>query len=148
MTTKHELTVKEAESWAAFEELLERVPEERRETPALEAGWSVKDVLWHMAYWWDDFGRAADRGWTDDEDDETDDVNAREQARSRALPYVEVEAELEDARARLLERWADVEEGDEKAFEWFVTETVEHYEEHVPQLRAIAEDPHVKARGA
>ena len=147
MATKGELTAKEAEAWAEFEELIAAVPEERLETPALEAGWSVKDVLWHVAYWWDDFGRAARSSWADDEE-ETDDVNAREQVRSRKLPYVEVRAELEDSRARLLETWARVADGDEQGFEWFSSESIEHYEEHVPQLRSIIDDPNVKQRGA
>jgi hypothetical protein len=145
--TKEELTAREAEAWSAFERLVAAVPEERLETPAFDGGWSVKDVLWHVAYWWDDFVRASRAGWADDEE-ETDDVNAREQARSRELPFVEVRAELDDARARLLEAWAAVDGTDERGAEWFVSETVEHYEEHEPQIRSLVDDPGVKARGA
>jgi DinB superfamily len=147
VTTKDELTAKEAEAWAGFEELLASVPEERLETPAFDGGWSVKDVLWHVAYWWDDMTRAAQNAWADD-GEETDDVNGREQAKSRVLPYVEVRAELDDARARLLEIWASVGADDEEGKAFFVSETIEHYEEHVPQLRSLVEDPNVKARGA
>jgi uncharacterized protein (TIGR03083 family) len=147
MTTKDELTAKEAQDWAVFEELLGAVPEERLETPALDGGWSVKDVLWHVAYWWDDLGRAAANDWADD-GEETDDVNAREQATSRTLPYVEVRAELDDARARLLETWASVADDDEEGKAYFVSETIEHYEEHIPQLRSLVDDPNVTTRGA
>ncbi|GIU98245.1 MAG: hypothetical protein KatS3mg013_2048 [Actinomycetota bacterium] len=144
--TKDELTRREAEAWAAFEELVGRVPEERLETPALAGGWSVKDVLWHVAYWWGEFVRSAERNWADDEQ-ATDDVNAREQARSRAMPFVEVRAEVDEARARLLEAWSRVDGSDAAGLEAFSAETVEHYEDHVPQLRALVEDPGVKARG-
>jgi uncharacterized protein (TIGR03083 family) len=147
VATKDELTAKEERDWAEFEELLRAVSEERLETPALDGGWSVKDVLWHVAYWWDDLGRAAANGWADD-DEETDDVNAREQAKSRALPYVEVRAELDDARERLLRTWAAVEDDDEEGKAYFISETIEHYEEHIPQLRSLVGDPGVRARGA
>ena len=40
------------ERWAEFAALVERVPEDRREEPSLNAdGWSVKDLLWHMRCW-------------------------------------------------------------------------------------------------
>ena len=147
MPTKDELTAKESQAWTAFEELLAVVPEERLETPAFDGGWSVKDVLWHVAYWWDDMTRAAQDAWADD-GEETDDVNGRQQAKSRRLPYVEVRAELDDARARLLDTWATVADDDEEGKAFFVSETIEHYEEHEPQIRSLVDDPRVKARGA
>ena len=66
----------------------------------------------------------------------------------RKLPFVEVRAELDDARARLLETWATVAADDEEGKAFFVSETIEHYEEHEPQLRSLVEHPNVKARGA
>jgi hypothetical protein len=146
MPTKDELTANEAKAWAGFEELLAAVPEERLETPAFDGGWSVKDVLWHVAYWWDDMTRAAASGWADD-GEETDDVNGREQVKSRVLPFVEVRAELDDARERLLTTWAAVAEDDEEGKAFFVSETIEHYDEHEPQLRSLVDDPTVRARG-
>lgn len=149
MTTKDELTATEAEAWAAFETLLASVPEERLETPAFDGGWSVKDVLWHIAFWWDDLKKGLERNWVDEADeDDTDEVNAREQAASRVLPYVEVRAELDDARIRLLETWGRIPGDDERGAEVFLSETIEHYEEHEPQIRSLVDDPHVKARGA
>ena len=83
MPTKDELTAKEAEAWAGFEELLAAVPEERLETPAFDGGWSVKDVLWHVAYWWDDMTRAANSGWADDGEDHTDSRHDPDSRRTR-----------------------------------------------------------------
>lgn len=146
MSTKEQVTEREAAAWARLEALVAAVPEERRETPALEGGWSVKDVLWHIAYWWGDVVRAANEGWNDPEG-VTDDVNARELNRSRALPWVEVAAAVEEARERLLAAWAGAEATDE-AIEYFESETTSHYDEHGAQLEAFAADPNIKARGA
>ena len=51
MSTKEQVTEREAAAWARLETLVAAVPEERRETPALEGGWSVKDVLAHVTTW-------------------------------------------------------------------------------------------------
>lgn len=147
MTTKDEATRAEADAWAELEAAVAAVPEERLETPALDGGWSVKDALWHVAYWWDDFVRASRDHWAEDPS-ETDDVNEREFHRSRVLPWVEVRAQVDEARARMLEVWAQVAEDDAEGLEWFVEETIDHYPEHLPQIRALADDPSVKAKGA
>ena len=146
MTTKQDVTRREAEAWGRFQDAVNAVPEERRETPALEAGWSAKDVVWHVAFWWRDVIRASREGWREDEAS-TDDVNLREQQRSRSLPMVEVLAEVDDVRRQLVAAWAEAEATDE-AIEYFTSETIEHYEEHQAPLLAFAADPNVRSRGA
>src|SRR5438093_8606040 len=42
---------REAEAWAAFEAAIARVPADRREADGVVPGWSVKDLVWHCAYW-------------------------------------------------------------------------------------------------
>ena len=145
--TKEELTAREAGAWAEFETLLAAVPEERLETPALDGGWSVKDVLWHVAFWWDDLVRASGEEWRELEGD-TDAINERELGRSRAEPFAEVRAKADESRSQMLGMWASLGEITPEIEEWFVVETVEHYAEHLPQIRTMAEDPTVKARGA
>ena len=147
MTTKEDAARREAEDWADLEALVAAVPEERLETPALDGGWSVKDVLWHVAFWWEDFVRASREDWAEAQG-ETDDVNEREFQRSRALPWIEVRAMVDEARAHLLDAWAAVAEDDAAGIGWFVEETTDHYPEHVPQVRALLDDPGIKARGA
>ena len=144
---KDETTRREAEAWAEVEAAVTAIAEERLETPALDGGWSVKDVLWRTAYWWNDFVRAAADGWSEDPSG-TDDVNDREFRRSRALPYVEVRAMVDEARERMLEVWSNVAEDDGDGVSWFVEETIDHYTDHLPQIRSLAENPNLKARGA
>ena len=132
----------EARAYEAFRSAVEAVPRERFEETVLPDGWTVKDVLWHVAYWWRDgartFGAIADgthRGFDDDE--ETDVTNARVLDESRSRSLREVEDEVAEARAALLAAFDPVSD-DELAIELFRSETIEHYEEHLPALRTLA----------
>jgi len=52
MDRKEELLRIERERWIAFSDLVGRVPSDRFEEPTLNSdGWSLKDLLWHMASW-------------------------------------------------------------------------------------------------
>ena len=136
------VTTREAEAWAAFYRLVEAVPAAQREEPVLRDGWSVKDVLWHVAYWWSDLAPSLDRMRTGEESsehhDDTDTRNAAALAEGRTRTLAEVEGEVVRSRDALLAAWASAPE-DPRAEETFVSETIEHYEEHEPQLRALLE---------
>ena len=56
-----ELTAREAGAWASFEVAVSAVPRDRRSEPSLPDGWSVKDVLWHVAFWWDECAATLER---------------------------------------------------------------------------------------
>ncbi len=132
----------EAAAYAEFRAAVDAVPRERREEAVLPEGWTVKDVLWHVAYWWRDGARtfeALAAGIRDDDewsDDETDAANARvlEESRSRSLDAVE--AEVDAARAALLEAFGRVAD-DSSAVEAFRSETIEHYDEHLEAVRTL-----------
>lgn len=140
-----ELLAREARAYAAFEEAVAAVPAERREEPSLPEGWSVKDVLWHVAYWWRDGEesfRAIRAGTHVDEEwpaEKTDAVNARVLAESQGMSAADVEAGLVAARAGMLEAFAPV-AGDPVADELFSSETIEHYEDHLAGLRGLGTD--------
>lgn len=52
---EQELGARERAAWAAFREAVDAIEPARRETPGVNVeGWTVKDVLWHVAHWWDD----------------------------------------------------------------------------------------------
>jgi hypothetical protein len=143
MTDREALTAAEAEAYAAFEAAMAIVPRDRREEPVLSDEWSVKDVLWHVAHWWNDGAESYEamragtfRDWPSS-DEETDTTNARALAEGRAMSLEEVEAGAARIRERMLAAWRLVPER-EDATENFVSETVEHYEEHLPALRAYA----------
>ena len=138
-----ELLAREARAYAAFEEVVAGVPLERWGEQVLTDDWSVKDVLWHVAFWWHDgvqsFGEMRAGTYTDEEwtAEQTDATNARVLAESRSMTATDVEAGLGAARAALLEAFAPL-AGDPVADELFVSETIEHYEEHLPALRGLA----------
>ena len=142
MADRDEATRREAEAWRAFEAVLAAVPTERRETPDLDGGRSVKDVLWHVGYWWEDFTRFAQSGDWSDDDEPTDDVNAREQEVSRAMSWNQVRMTVHERREAMLSTWQSAPDADDRLLAPFLSETVEHYEEHLPQLRELltAED--------
>jgi hypothetical protein len=142
MSDRAALTAAEADAWAAFEAAIEVVPRNRREEPVLSNGWSAKDVLWHVAHWWSEGAEAYEamragtfRTWPSS-DEETDATNARTLAEGRAMSLTEVESGAARIRERMLAAWRLV-PGREDATENFVSETVEHYEEHLPALRAF-----------
>jgi hypothetical protein len=146
MSDREDLTRREAAGWDELRAVVDAMTPEQREAPtATDEGWSVKDVLWHVAFWWDDLSRMleelADRGsFTEASEDDavTDAVNAQTLEISRSMRLAEVEAGVERARLRLLRAWAALPEVGEDAAQWFVWETVEHYEEHLPHVRRAA----------
>jgi hypothetical protein len=137
-----DLLAREARAYAAFEEAVAAVPSGRREEPIPPDDWSVKDVLWHVAYWWRDGERSfrAMRAGTYVEEDwskeRTDATNSQVLAESRSMPAADVEAGVATARAGLLEAFTPV-AGDPAADELFESETIEHYEEHLPAVRGL-----------
>jgi hypothetical protein len=109
-------------------------------------GWSTKDLLWHIAHWWGDLARMLDeiRAGTfsepPEDDQATDEENARVLEEGRGMSLAEVELGLADARDRMLAAWTSMPETSEAAERWFVWETIEHYEEHEADLRRFVEE--------
>ena len=139
MATHEELTAREVEAWEEFRAAVDAIPAERRESPILTDGWSVKDVLWHIVYWWEDLTpeyASIRSGVPRVENDDTDTTNARVLDEGRERSLADVEAAVVRSREGMLATWADAPEGP-RAVEWFIGETIEHYEEHLPWLRAV-----------
>ncbi|HEU4355862.1 MAG TPA: maleylpyruvate isomerase N-terminal domain-containing protein [Actinomycetota bacterium] len=142
---KETLSAREAEAWAAFRDAVGEIDPDRRETPGVNVeGWTVKDVLWHVAHWWNDLVGTLDamRGGTyvepPDDDAATNAENSRVLGESRRMTLADVERGLSEARARVLAAWAALPEVDAAAEREFVWETIDHYEEHLPDLRGFA----------
>jgi hypothetical protein len=140
MATHEELTLREAAAWDEFRAAVDAIPEDRRESPILTEGWSVKDVLWHVAFWWEDLAptyAALRAAFQRLDDGDTDTTNARVLDEGREMTLAEVESRVARSREGMLAAWADAPD-DPTAEETFVSETIEHYEEHLPWLRAVA----------
>lgn len=147
MGRREELLRAEAERWAAFEAALDAVPEDRLETPGLNAeGWAVRDLMWHVAFWCSDAARALadiaegrfDRAAEPYGSEEVDRMNDREFEHSRGMRADEVRAELHRSRSAMLERFGAVDEITADADEWFEESGPLHYAQHVRELRAWA----------
>jgi hypothetical protein len=131
---------REAAAWEVFNDALGRIPRERWEEPGVLPGWTVKDLLWHVAGWLrtcaeDLEAMAAGRFVEDDDaDDATDVRNAELAAEARDLSVEAVWSGVLEARELVLRRWAELPEVDSFAAEELASESYEHYEEHVPDL--------------
>jgi uncharacterized damage-inducible protein DinB len=133
---------RESESWTAFETALERIPRERWDGSEVVPGWTVKELLWHMAGWLDKcsgnlerFGRGEGEAPTDRTVDERNDELAAE---ARAMTVDAVHEGLLSARARVRRRWEALPAVDRRAIEELADETYEHYDEHREDLQRLA----------
>ena len=143
---RDELSQREASAWADFQAAVGRLAPEERQLPGVnDEGWSVRDALWHVAHWLDDLARMLEEmragTFVDDEgsDEETDAENAQVLSESRGMTLADVEDGLDAAHQRMLAAWAGLPEVTEVAEKWFVWETIEHYEEHLPEVAGLAD---------
>lgn len=145
MGRREELLHAEELGWRSLNELIEGLSEEQLERPGLTPdGWSVKDLMWHIACWSADCVRALDQmragtftGRTFEEDVET--VNRRFFEASRNLDLRTVRAEWYASRTLMVERFAAFEPLTPDADERFDESGPLHYAEHLPDLRAWVE---------
>jgi DinB superfamily len=146
----------ERESWRPFE-TLSQLSDEQLERP-LEAahGWSGRDLMGHILVWQEAALASAkelavnetsptkerlDAEW--DVPGAGDRMNAEYLERFRAMPIADVRARFREVAGELRgyltvvpeARW--IKHADHQ--NWFFGETTEHYEEHLPELRAILE---------
>jgi hypothetical protein len=144
MDRQTDLSHQEAERWLEFEAAMEAVPRERWDDPGAVPGWTLKAIVRHVAGWLEDLVTHLEEmrdGTFVDPNESDEEINARnagfaEQAVS--MDADEVWNGLLAARAAALALWAELTTIDAAAVEWFVGETTEHYEEHLPDVRRVA----------
>ena len=138
MGRKEELLGIERERWVAFSELVDRVPADRSEEPILDPdGWSVKDLLWHMASWNREAARALEQvrlGTYEDGDWGTEEKNERFLIEGRATDLATVRVEWLGSRERVLAEMAAAPEVTASVEEWFSESAYKHIEDHAPEL--------------
>lgn len=153
---KNELIEKIAQSREDFLELLDPFSEEEMLAPSLPNGWSIKDVLVHLMLWEAELikllfqahqGRVPQTALISNEPDET--VNARWYAahKDRDLEQALKDFDLiRDQTIRRVEVFSDTDLNNPHRFrwldgkplwQWVLSSTVEHEEEHVPDLRKL-----------
>jgi hypothetical protein len=148
MGRREDLLRQEAEGWRRIDALVDGLTSEQIERPGYtDAGWSVKDMMWHVAAWSQDTARVLNdmkAGNWDGEDPSqeagyTDRVNREWFERSRTMRIEEVRSAWYAARERLLESFGALGEVTPDAEEWFDESGPAHYAEHVPGLQAWVE---------
>jgi uncharacterized damage-inducible protein DinB len=136
LRTEH--AAREAESWAAFETALSRIPRERWDETGILPGWSVKDLLWHMAGWMQKCARNLERfGRGEDElasEQTVDERNEELAAQARGMTVDAVYRGLMSARDLVREGWQALPNVDDRAVEELAGETYDHYDEHRADL--------------
>ena len=144
----------ERDAFRAYE-ALDALTDEQLDTPVEAAGgWSGRDLMGHILVWQEAALQSAkelavgersptkerlDAEW--DIPGEGDRMNAEAIERFRAMPIGEVRRQFRETAGELRgyltvvpeSRW--IKHADHQ--NWFFGETLEHYEEHLPQLRAI-----------
>jgi hypothetical protein len=136
---KQELVEKEDAGWKELTDLIARVPEDQLDEPGVTTdGWTVKDMMWHIACWSAESGLQLERirmGTYEEHDSDADSMNAEFEAEGRRLDLAAVRTELVSARNRALSEWAQVTDMVPEAEEWFYESGAEHYADHLPDLR-------------
>ncbi len=140
-----------SKAWQEFGELVEGLSEREMLEPGVVEGWSVKDMLGHIAFWAqkaaDDLKLVAE-GRQDEmhqftQMQEADEWNAREWQRRKDMPLAEIEAEWErshEAARAVLESTPaeklDLQVTGRRTDIRFAGDTFLHYREHAEQIRA------------
>lgn len=143
---RRELLERERSSWEAFEAAVARVPIDHRSVDGVVPGWSVKDLMWHCAYWAGfcaeaiDARTGGDRSDPWDHDDAYWDAeNDRVAQESKSMTWETVVSRGGELRERAREALALA--VDEDSERWFVEETFEHYDEHAAEIARFADRP-------
>ena len=147
MATREELAQAERDAWRSFMDVVAQVPEDRRDERTVVPDWSVKDLVWHNAYWArfgaEELARQAGATFVDpfagDNDDETDRENAEQVESGRALTWDEVLVQAEQQRARVHELWSSLGEVSDEAAAFFAEESSIHYDEHREEIERFLE---------
>jgi hypothetical protein len=138
MTTKGEVCQDEDAAWRVLIDVLESLTPEEMERPGyFPEGWSVKDLMAHIASWQAEAGMVLEQiRWGTHYDGRTnvDEMNRRFYEANKDLPLMVVKAELWAARTRMLAEFGSLPDGPPEAEQWFRESGPEHYHEHLPRL--------------
>lgn len=142
MATHEELAQAERDAWRSFMDVVAQVPEDRRDERTVVPDWSVKDLVWHNAYWAlfgaEEVTRQSGAAFVDPfsahDDALTDAENAEQVEAGRVLSWDEVLAQADQQRTRVHELWSALGEVSDEAAAFFAEETSVHYEEHAEEI--------------
>lgn len=140
MATKSELCRAEDDGWNEVNALIESLTPPQIEEPGYypDVGWSVKDLLAHLAAWMAEAARILTQvhyGTYLKRDLDVDAMNKDFYEANRDLPLSVVRAEAFASRNRMLSEMNAIDGMTPEAEDWFEESGRRHYEEHLPRLR-------------
>jgi hypothetical protein len=143
MDHKQDLLEIERARWRELRDLIDRIPSDRMEDPTVnDAGWSVRDVLWHIRCWntvvADELGKI-ETGTSGDFDWRTEENNERFLEEGRRMDALTVQAELAVSREHAVRAMAALIDVPPRAEELFSETAFKHIDDHLPELHRFAE---------
>lgn len=143
MTTRASALIRaQDEAWAELRSALGSFPVDHlTEAGYNDRGWSVKDLIAHIASWQAEAGRALiqiRQGTFEDHDRDVEAMNAEFHESWRNVDLRAVNAHLHASHARMLEAFGRILEDPPgpAATAWFVESSTEHYRGHLTRLLA------------
>lgn len=135
-----ELRADEERLWREVHDLVDSLPRELVDRPGyFEEGWSAKDLVGHLGSWLAEAGVVLERirfGTYRRDEIHIDEMNARFYNALHDAAFDDVRAQAFTSRNRMLRAWGALDEPSEDADFWIAKAGPEHYEEHLPRLRA------------
>jgi hypothetical protein len=135
----------EAQAWDELGAVVASIPPDALgSAPVTPDGWTVKDTMWHVARWWEDFVddvAGFDDPAPDPDRDSTLDVDAVNRSwfeESRALPLDRVRDRWTSARAGAVAVFRSMADPSPAAEAAFVECGTTHYEKHLIDVRPLA----------
>jgi mycothiol maleylpyruvate isomerase-like protein len=136
---REELLKREDEAWLEFVDVVAAVPPDRRGVEGVVPGWSVHDLVWHVAFWAGWAGEVLERIRRGEPDPGDPDENEAEILRAgRGIGWDDVVRRAEQSRERARAALSSFGDLPRSAEEWFTDDTFDHYQEHAAQIRTFS----------
>jgi hypothetical protein len=144
ISSREDLLKLEHDRWTLLQQLLGQVPTSRTDEPSLTPeGWSVRDLVWHLACWNNVVATQLEsmrEGRFDGGFDwNTEENNARFLTSGRSVSHPDAVSALQGSRTRVIRAMKQLEEVPPRALELFSEPAYMHVDDHVPELRRFLE---------
>jgi hypothetical protein len=132
----------EADVFAAFSQLIDAIPADRREIFEVTPDWSLKDHLAHVGSWFEEGAAAIEEhlrngGWRSGPAEGLDAWNARDLEVLRPLPWAELRHRLEVSRQRIRAAAHELDQADFRSadgWDWTYWDLAGHVRSHLAMI--------------
>lgn len=135
---------RERAGWDELHSIVDALtPDQAERAGYFEEGWSAKDAIAHIGTWLAEGGVIMERiamGTYRRDELDVDAMNAEFYESMRDVPLDTVRIQAWAARTRMVRAWVALPELTPDAVSWIAKSGPEHYDEHLPRLRAWAKE--------